>query len=113
MTLWPLLLALPDPTHRQDAPRFPRPLDKRPPFLDAQPSRAQCAVASSRAFPVRIGRPDLFYVKVAMQYAELIDKGHRQPIAEISRRRGVDVKKVRDMVRQARIRGFLTVGRQA
>ncbi len=56
----------------------------------------------------RIGQDDLFYVQLAAEYANLLASGNRKPVAAIATRRRLPRATVRDAIRQARQKGFLT-----
>lgn len=55
-------------------------------------------------------RPDVFYARIAQQYADLLAAGSRRPVADLAERRRLASSVVRDAVRGARERGFLTMG---
>ena len=58
----------------------------------------------------RKGMPDLFYARIARDYAKAINRGGRQPITDVAEAKRLPRNKVRDMVHQARERGLLTDG---
>jgi hypothetical protein len=70
-------------------------------------------VLTDRPRPERgTGRPDLFFAKLASDYADLVAKDPRRPVAELARRRGFKPAKIRDMLREARERGLLSFSRR-
>ena len=58
------------------------------------------------------GQPDRFYATLATTYVQLVSRGVRHPIRTIARRRHIGSEKVRDWIREARVRGLLTMGTQ-
>lgn len=56
----------------------------------------------------RKGRPDIFYARLAEEYHKKVNiRGSRKPIFEMARRRGIDIKKMRAMIHEARMRDLL------
>lgn len=59
------------------------------------------------------GLSDLFFAQLAMQYAEVCEGPRsRQAVKVIADRRGATKEKIRQLVREARVRGLLTMGTQ-
>jgi hypothetical protein len=57
----------------------------------------------------RKGRSDAFYADIAREYTAAVTRKSLRPIGDIARRRRISPGQVRDMVRQARKRGLLTL----
>lgn len=60
----------------------------------------------------RTGRPDRFYAELAAEYVRTIEKGSRRPVEDIRTRRRLATAQVRDLIHEARERGFLSKGEQ-
>ncbi len=58
------------------------------------------------------GRPDWFFARLAVEYADAVATGSRRPVAELAARRHFTPEKIRDMLHEARERGLLSKGRR-
>ncbi len=80
-------------------------------FAAAAPQLGRLRV-NERPRPRRTtGRDDLFYARLASQYVATIEGGSRAPIKVLAAKRGEQDARMRDMVREARVRGLLSFGR--
>jgi hypothetical protein len=66
----------------------------------------------SRRHPRRRGRPDPFYAKVAAEYVAEVESGNRRPVRALAQRLGSSAEYVRQVLTEARRRGFLTTTRR-
>jgi hypothetical protein len=58
----------------------------------------------------RPGWPDHFYARLARRYATLVRKGRANPVAELSKALHIPHPQIRDAIKRAREKGFLTEG---
>lgn len=58
--------------------------------------------------PGRAGHPDKLYASVALMYANALDLGSSHPVVDVAERMMLSRARVRDLLHEARRRGFLT-----
>lgn len=56
---------------------------------------------------IRLGRPDIFYARLAREYMKLLRAGTKDVNQQLAQQQNVSPEKIRDMIHQARKRGLL------
>jgi hypothetical protein len=62
--------------------------------------------------PGRRGRPPAFWAAVAIEYEWTVRRGSKRPVADLAAKRGISQATARDLVHQARDKGYLSASRQ-
>jgi hypothetical protein len=97
---------------KEFGPAFSRWFKGAPRRGTAQRPRGKRSQSVPAATPPKRGRPtdrgDRFYAQLASDYMKALSGGNGNPVAVVARERSLEQAQVRDMVHQARKRGFLS-----